>query len=282
MQKFSYHTHTTFSDGKNTLDEMLQQAVNLGWKEIGISDHLIIHKNVKKSPFYHIFVERGVSHVYRDDFDKARKELIKNVAFFRETAAKYPIKVYLGYEVDFFTYKGWLEEFKDLIKEIDHDYLITGNHYFMSEDGEDVFDAYFYENAETPEGLGAFETLLRRHYETIAQAVSSGLFTFLAHLDYARRNKMHKFFPMIEEQKNIVHQLKKANIACELSTKGLRRINDFFPSEPILKELIAQNVPIVISDDAHYTTELGIDFDKAEAQLELLGCQNRFHLKSCS
>ena len=52
MQKFSYHTHTNFSDGSNSLEQMLEKAVSLGWSEIGISDHLIIHKDMKQSPVY--------------------------------------------------------------------------------------------------------------------------------------------------------------------------------------------------------------------------------------
>ena len=50
LQNFSYHTHSTWSDGCNTLREMLDRAVSLGWKEIGFSDHLIVHKDMKKSP----------------------------------------------------------------------------------------------------------------------------------------------------------------------------------------------------------------------------------------
>ncbi len=34
-----YHTHTTFSDGKNTVEEMVQAAIARGMPAIGISDH---------------------------------------------------------------------------------------------------------------------------------------------------------------------------------------------------------------------------------------------------
>lgn len=37
--KGALHTHTTFSDGKNTLEEMVSGAQTLGWEYIGISDH---------------------------------------------------------------------------------------------------------------------------------------------------------------------------------------------------------------------------------------------------
>lgn len=52
MQNFSYHTHTNISDGKNTIEEMVAKAVDLGWKEIGISNHLIVHKDIKLSTGY--------------------------------------------------------------------------------------------------------------------------------------------------------------------------------------------------------------------------------------
>ena len=35
----SYHTHSKYSDGKNTLEEMVQSAIEMGCLEIGFSDH---------------------------------------------------------------------------------------------------------------------------------------------------------------------------------------------------------------------------------------------------
>ncbi|MBO5374344.1 MAG: PHP domain-containing protein, partial [Clostridia bacterium] len=39
MSLSTYHLHTTFSDGKNTAEEMIKQAIALGCTEIGFSDH---------------------------------------------------------------------------------------------------------------------------------------------------------------------------------------------------------------------------------------------------
>lgn len=279
MQNFSYHTHTNFSDGRNTIDEMLSQAVNLGWKEIGISNHLIIHKNIRKTSFYKNSLNHGFSDMYRDSFEQSLKDFKDHSRFIRETATKYPLKVFIGYETDFFIYKGWKSEFKDFIKEIDYDYLVSGNHYFMSEDGETLYDIGSFKPDSESDATEQFETLLQRHYQTIGKAVESGFFTFLAHLDYARYCPFTHQILMLNEQFKIVQKLKKYGMACELSTKGLRRIDDFYPSEPVVKELIKENVPIVISDDAHFCHELGIDFEKAENLLQKLGCQNRFTLK---
>ncbi len=39
MNYCGYHSHTTFSDGKNTPEEMIQAAIALGMPAIGITDH---------------------------------------------------------------------------------------------------------------------------------------------------------------------------------------------------------------------------------------------------
>ena len=36
---YNYHTHTTYCDGKNTAEEMVQQAISLGISQIGFSGH---------------------------------------------------------------------------------------------------------------------------------------------------------------------------------------------------------------------------------------------------
>ena len=36
---FDLHMHTVFSDGKNTAEEMVQEAIRKGLETVGISDH---------------------------------------------------------------------------------------------------------------------------------------------------------------------------------------------------------------------------------------------------
>lgn len=279
MQKFSYHTHTNFSDGRNSLEEMLERAVELGWDEIGISDHMIIHKNIKKTPGYNLLAERDSKEVYKDSFKNSLDCFRKHSECVRKAAKNFPIKVFIGYEVDYFTYDGWEDEFKEFIKQIDHDYLLNGNHFFIDEKSDGVIDIYRYDLLNLGEGFDSFEAYLKRHYETIKKSVESGLFDILAHLDYARRTLNHKFFPCVKERLDIVKSLKKSKMAVEVSTKGLRKVDSFYPEDFIIKELINNNIPIVIHDDAHKVSELGYEFEKAEEKLKELNCLNRFSLK---
>ena len=44
MIKANFHTHSTFSDGANTPEEMVQTAISLGMTALGFSDHSPIGK----------------------------------------------------------------------------------------------------------------------------------------------------------------------------------------------------------------------------------------------
>ena len=279
MQKFSYHTHTKFSDAENTLEEMLSQAVNLGWEEIGISDHMVIHKDIKNTFFYEKVCRENRPHMAHDDFNEAKEFFARNADYIRKVSKNYPLKVRIGFEVDYFTYDGWEDEFKDFINQIDHDYLLSGNHFFLNNKGDFVGDVSDYKNKEDSDKLGNLDEYIHIHFNNIKKAVKSGLFNFLAHLDYIRKVKVYESEKFTDDCLQIVKALKETGMGCELSTKGLRKIGDYYPQNNILRELVKEKVPLVISDDAHKTTELGYAFDKAEDVLKEVGCQCRFRLK---
>ena len=142
MQNFSYHTHTNFSDGRNTVLEMVRQAKKLGFCELGISDHLSIHKNMQKSLSYPLWKQRGNSHIFRDNFQNSLSEFQKHCEEIRKIAKTEKIKLYVGFEVDYFTYDGWLDELKYFLSQLDYDYVLTGNHMLFDEKCENIFDLY--------------------------------------------------------------------------------------------------------------------------------------------
>ena len=279
MQKFSYHTHTDLSDGRDSLENMLKKAVSLGWEQIGISDHMIIHKDIKKSTTYKTYMVENFGSVYHDSFEKALSVYQRNVEYIRNIAKKFPIDVFIGFEVDYFTYNGWEDEFRSFIKQIDYDYLLNGNHYFFDDDCRILVDISSYNKIDDSLKTDSYENYHKRHYQTIQKAVGSGLFNILAHLDYAKKLKQHETYPCNEEKLKIIDILSQKSVAAEVSTKGLRKVNSFYPDEFLIKQMIDKNVAIVISDDAHKVDELGFCFDKAEEKLKELNCKNRFILK---
>ena len=102
MQKFSYHTHTTFSDGRSSAKEMIERAVSLGWKEIGISDHFIVHKNMRNSASWPRWKKQ--LNMFNNDFYETYEKFARHIEEIRILCEQYPIKIKIGAEVDFFTY----------------------------------------------------------------------------------------------------------------------------------------------------------------------------------
>lgn len=274
VQNFSYHSHTNFSDGYNTLEEMVAQAKKLGFCELGISDHLCVHKNIRQSKSWPLWVQRNNSHIFKKDFKESLPDFQKHCEHIRKVSAQSGLKLFVGFEIDFFTYSGWFDELQDFLKQLDYDYVITGNHMLFDENCANLIDLYdmpiFYHDVVLQ------NELLQRHFETIEKAVKSGVFKFLAHLDYARRLgnicSAENFMP---EKLKILDALQSQNIGMEISTKGLRKINDFYPSEKILAEAAKRSISFVISDDAHAVAELGDRFDLAEIALAKHNIQHR-------
>ena len=270
MQKFSYHTHSTFSDGQNTASEMIEHAAAIGLDEFGISDHLIVHKNIEQLRFC-----GAAKKIFHSSFDNELVDLCnKHADEIRKASKKYGIKTRVGYEADYFTYNGWIEEFDDFLKKIDYDYLISGNHYFMSSNGEDIFDIWCFQKYKdiAPEDTTVY---LKRHFQTLSKAVASKRFWFLAHPDYAQTVYGYNESDYQTEFYNTVQALLSTKTGCEISTKGLRKFGHFYPSKNILSQLIEKNIPIIVSDDAHEANQICSFFDDAENELAQLGCKNR-------
>lgn len=269
IQKYSYHSHTNFSDGKSTALEMVRQAKALGWTSLGISDHLIVHKNMRQSPSCSINKYMQLEpHIYNVSFADIREKFLRHCDSLRQLAKAENFAIRIGFEIDFFTYNGWLEELDDFLAQLDYDYVITGNHFAFDAACETVYNLTDLPVLSNDKAW--LNELLHRHFMTIKQAVDSRRFKFLAHLDYARRvgEDICGETSFKAEKLAVLDSLVATSTGMEISTKGLRRINDFFPASWVLDAAAERNVAMIISDDAHNINELGSQFDLAEQALE--------------
>ena len=90
MQNFSFHTHTnTFGlfDGHNSISEMIEAAQKAGYKELGISNHLIYHHNMHTSS-----EAQKNGKMFHADKQKAKEIMTAVVEEIREKAKTAPIK----------------------------------------------------------------------------------------------------------------------------------------------------------------------------------------------
>lgn len=101
-----YHTHTIYSDGKTTIEENVQQAIEKGLEIIGISDHGYKHMGF------------GVKY---EKYPYIRKEI-------DALQEKYPnIKILMGIECNILDDKGSIDIDEKILSYVD--YVMAGYHF---------------------------------------------------------------------------------------------------------------------------------------------------------
>lgn len=108
----TFHNHTTASDGRNTLKEMVAAAEKMGWEYLGISDH-------SQSSFQ----ANGLS-------EKRLVEQIEEIKKLNDSK-KYKIHLFTGSECDILS-NGKLDFPDDLLKQLD--YVIVSVHSSLTQD----------------------------------------------------------------------------------------------------------------------------------------------------
>lgn len=278
MQKFTYHSHTKFSDGYNTIEEMLAKACDLGFEEYGITDHFIHYKDIEKSRSWESFLSKTkIKDFLILNFEQKLDYIKKCVEYINKISKQFPIKVFCGLEVDYFFYDGWSDDFNRLKKESGCNYFISGNHYAYNKDGLDLLDFIEFQTILNNKDL-EIEYLVS-HFNGIKKAVESQEFKFIAHLDMVK-DFYDISHPLIQNALNeTIDIIIKYKMPIEFSTRRYQQLNHFYPSNEILIKLRDGNVPIVISDDAHNIDMIGQFFSEAEEELKKLNYTNHFRMK---
>lgn len=270
IQDFSYHTHSdAFNayDAHNTTEEMIKKAEEIGYSEIGISNHLICHPNI---PLDH--------KMFFNDPIKALDLYKRTAEEIREEGAKSKIKVFVGFEVDFFPSVEWRNLFEKMLKNLDFDYLIGSNHYIWDKNLETIVNLYRlekYKSILTPEIMTEF---LKNHWQNLVDTINSGYFDFIGHLDVCRVQGICTKNDWDEEKFKVIEALDKTKHPYELNTSGITKTGKPHPEKWILKELQKRDVPVVISDDAHTIDQLSAHYEEAEKLLAEFNYTNRWKL----
>ena len=268
MQKFSLHSHTNsygIFDGSNSIEEMIKAAEEKGFTEYGISNHMICYPDYMLYPVP----------IYFKSFDVALDIYKKLVNDIREAAARYPMKVRVGFEVNFFRNAAWRKKFEKAIKQLDVDYLIGANHDLFDNDFKKVCSIYDIRDKKInlpPEVLAEWT---HNHWRSSIEMVKSGYFDFIAHFDVIKEMLIPEDSIAEDLKWKMAETLIEHKQPFELNT-SYNRVDEQSPSEELLRELGKNNIPVLISDDSHDTNAICQHFEKAEVLLAKLNYENRW------
>lgn len=193
--KTNYHTHCALCrHAEGTIEDYIKRAVELGYTELGISDH---------GPLTYALEETLFSR--RMSIDEY-KELYLPDLFRLIDKYKDQIKVYSAVEIEYFN--ELLPYYPEMASTLD--YLILGQHYFMHEGRYiSVYSQLDYK-------------MIEEYALTIISAMDSGYFKILAHPDIFCWGYPIWDDLCTELSKKIISSAIKNNCLLEINSNGIR------------------------------------------------------------
>ncbi len=277
-EKINLHTHSSFSDGKNTAEELVLAAIEKGFTVLGFSEHSIHPLNPE---FYSAF--DSIWHMPVADFNEY-------VTAIGELKQKYAdrIKILLGFEADYFVRPGIGSAIPDqaAYSRFKPDFLIGSVHFINKPEGFFSVDhkvEIVQENLRRlyskPDGSIDGKQAACDYFEAERAMLKAGKFEILGHPDLIRlRNGPLKFFDeneswYKEELKLTAKEAARAGVIAEINTGAIARamMEDSYPSEQFLDYLFDQGVPVCINSDAHRCEFLDAAFDLAAQKAKRAG-----------
>lgn len=247
MKKVNYHTHTyRCMHAYGSDEEYVQAAIKAGIKVLGFSDHtpwsygsnFVAHMRMHKDDFHEYYTSiKALKEKYRDQ-----------------------IEIKIGLECEYFKrYMPWLIQ---LCKQYELDYIILGNHYYLSDEFRVYFGSVCYD-----------DEYLVKYVDEIIEGLKTGYFTYLAHPDLFMRGR-NKFDEFAKKQSlRLLRACKELNIPIEYNLEGARVGYEYNqPSYPHPKFWdLASEVgnDVIIGYDAHNPRSLLEDRYYNEAIEEL-------------
>ena len=271
MITIDLHTHTSYSHGKNTPQEMFAAARTRGLSLYGFSEH-------SPRPLGYDYPQEYREHLAAHMDDYARQVL--------ELQDQHPDKVLFGLEMD------WLDAETDFIKQsiaaYPYDYLL-GSVHFIGRWGLDVTPLEW-ENLPEAEYAARYE----RYFHSEIAMAKSGLFNIAAHLDLVKIFSVDQFHRWLHQSDNmdLLHEtllaVRDAGMALEISSAGLRKIcREIYPCPPIMRMAADMGLPITFASDAHCTEDVAAGFAQLESYARAFGYdasvwfkQGRMHKKT--
>lgn len=242
MVKVNYHIHSTYSDGKATIEEYVQEAIRKRFDEIAFTEHLAIRPGSMKKMYYSIEPSK-------------LGEYLEKV---REFGKKFPsLRLKAGLEVDYFPDSDKL--LGDILGSYDFDFLMGSVHWI----GELCLDCTklrkTFEAAVKEEGFDKFYV---KYLELLGRTIETGLFDVVAHFDVARNWGFKPSDSSKREELRVLEKVSELKMAVEVSSKGLRNpVNEAYPTRRVFEACGSMKIPITFGTDAHSLSEIDFMYD---------------------
>jgi histidinol-phosphatase (PHP family) len=249
----NFHTHSSFCDGKNTPEEMIEAAIAKGFSTLGFSSHVMLPDTL-------------------ENVTLTEDNINDYVATVRSLAQKYKskIEVLCGIEADYV--KGVTTPDFSRYSKWGFDYIIGSIHFLAVGDDRLCID-------HTPEILindinrlfnGSAKEFIKSYFAAEREMIENCDFNIVGHPDLPRKfNATLKIFNeseswYLEELEKTADAIAASKKIVEINTGAISRgwMDNPYPSTDFISLLKERNVPLIISSDAHSASGIDCAFDK--------------------
>ncbi len=263
--KFSYHNHSVYSDGSNTMEEMFKKAYECGFTYFAMTDH--IHSD--RDPEWSVSYEKY-------------EEYLSEIAEFKEIYDG-KMNILTGIEADWYNGEGtYYGRYDMLTGKLDitvgsvHNLLANGGNYIIDGSVKDFEECLY-------SGFGGnIKDMVACYYESYGEmAENFHDADLLAHIDLINKNNAgSEYFDNGEKwvcdlQKALAKKMGKYDRVTEINGGGAyRRSNNvYYPSYQFIEYLKEENVRFTVGLDAHSVDMVDSYYDVSVEYLKNAGIE---------
>lgn len=265
MIRQNLHTHCTYCDGKNTLEEMVLAAIDKGFSSLGFSSHCFSNLSydecgIKTAADYEAYLSEV----------EALKQKYKN-----------QISIYRGIELE--------SRIKDeLYPNPDPrlDYSIGSIHWFYLDSRHWEVDYKAEILLQAKESFGGFRPLIESYYNEVIEFAKHSSYSITGHIDLVTKFSELNSFGFENESwyrdaaLSAAESVVKCGKLVEVNTGAISRgyRTTPYPAPFILKRLAELNAPIIVTTDCHSANNIDIKYDETVSMLSSYGFTHLYYL----
>lgn len=262
----NYHTHNTYCDGKNTIEEMVLAAINNGMKYLGISSHAPI-SGEEQWTMNSEFVER-----YLQEIEELKIKYKGKIQLFKGLEIDYLKDV--GLNPNGIKYIPYLNYYIGSVHALSK--RDNGHYCFVDDSKENLI-----EGIEELYG-GSIKAAVKEYYNNINSLIVNNKPDILGHIDIIKKNNTDDLLFNENEVwyrdavKDVLNTIKKSNTIVEINTGGMPRYGKhaMYPSTFILEEIYKMNIPITMNGDSHHVDHINYYYDEVYKLVKDMGFDN--------
>ncbi|MEJ5183806.1 MAG: histidinol-phosphatase [Rectinemataceae bacterium] len=269
--RFSYHTHTTFCDGKAEPAVMAHAAYCHGYTHLGFSAHAPVPMRTR----WNLVWEQTAAYL----------------ATIRQLAAEYEpkgMRILAGLETDYAP--GITMPDNPAYTTLGLDYTIASVHYLTTA-GEEPFTVdepqeQFTKNVRRWAGTD-HDRIWRRYWEFMCAMIARGGFDIIAHFDIVKKNNADgRWFDTsspayLAAAQEAIDLAAQYGCVVEINTGGIARgkHHEVYPGPQLLRAMREKDIPLTIGDDAHAPSHIGLHQHAAREAARAAGYRSFWYLE---